>query len=189
LRGIAFYAGLRRGEIRALRWSDIDLAANVIAVERLWDDVEGAIDPKSEKGRRRVPIATPLRLLLLEHKARTGRRDAEFVFGSTATRPFTSTNVRKRALKAWAATVVGEFFRGRPAELEPIGLHECRHTYVSLMAAAGFSLEEIGDYVGHSSAYMVDRYRHLLEGHEARAAARFDAFLDTTGARTGAQSA
>lgn len=175
----AFYAGLRRGELRALRWSDIDLTENVISVERSWDDVEGAIDPKSEKGRRRVPIATPLRLLLLEHKARTGRRAGEFVFGSTSTRPFTSTNIRRRARMAWAATAIGEFFCGRDAQLEPIGLHECRHTYVSLMAAAGFALEEIGDYVGHSSTYMVDRYRHLIEGHEARAAARFDAYLAT----------
>ena len=35
--------------------------------------------------------------------------------------------------------------------LVPIGLHECRHTFVSLMVAAGRSLEEVGDYVGHSS--------------------------------------
>ena len=34
-------------------------------------------------------------------------------------------------------------------------------TFVSLMHTAGKSLEEIGDYVGHSSAYMADRYRHL----------------------------
>ena len=51
------------------------------------------------------------------------------------------------------------------------------------MVDAGFMLEEIGDYVGHSTVYMVDRYRHLLEGHEARAAERFDEYLvraDTT---------
>jgi hypothetical protein len=45
------------------------------------------------------------------------------------------------------------------------------------LAAAGFALEETGDYVGHSSTYMVDRCRHLIEGHETRAAARFDAYL------------
>jgi hypothetical protein len=45
------------------------------------------------------------------------------------------------------------------------------------MFEAGFSLEENGDYVGHNSAYMTDRYRHLREGHEARAAERFDAYL------------
>lgn len=68
--------------------------------------------------------------------------------------------------------------------LEPITLHECRHTYVTLMHEAGFSLEEIGDYVGHNSAYMTEAYRHLREGHEARAAERFDRYL--TGAETGA---
>lgn len=52
--------------------------------------------------------------------------------------------------------------------LEPVGL---------LMHDSGFSLERIGDYVGHSSAYMTDRYRHLLDGHEAEAAERFEAYL------------
>ena len=64
------------------------------------------------------------------------------------------------------------------AELRPIGLHELRHSYVSLMHDAGFSLERIGDYVGHSSAYMTDAYRHLLEGHEAEAAERFEDYLE-----------
>jgi hypothetical protein len=50
---------------------------------------------------------------------------------------------------------------------------------------AGCSLEKIGDFVGHSSTYMVDRYRHLLDGQRERAAERLDTFL--TGAQTGAQ--
>jgi integrase len=58
-----------------------------------------------------------------------------------------------------------------------IRLHECRHTYVSLMHAAGCSLEEIGDYVGHSSTYMTDKYRHLLPGSHRDAARRLDALL------------
>jgi integrase len=62
-------------------------------------------------------------------------------------------------------------------KLRPIGLHELRHSYVSLMHDAGFSFERIGDYVGHSSAYMTDAYRHLLEGHEAQAAERFEDYL------------
>ena len=83
---------------------------------------------------------------------------------------------------------MGAFLRREPfaVELEPIGLHECRHTFVSLRHAAGRSLEEIGDYVGHSSAWMTDQYRHLLDGSRVEAAAALDAYL--TGARTGAQS-
>lgn len=164
---------------------------HVIAVEGGWDDKEGPITPKSKKGTRRVPIPAALRLLLLEHKAGTGRRGQDFVFGSTATTPFTPTNVAKRAKRAWAAAAVGAFIQGRPPQIwiVPIGLHECRHTYVSMMHAASRSLEEIGDYVGRSSAYMTDRYRHPLDGQREEAAAALDAFLTrSTGAITGAQS-
>lgn len=174
----AFYAGLRRGELRALRWSDLTDALTEIRVSRGWDEVEGEIAPKSEKGVRRVPIAGSLRLILLEHKARTGRRGNDLVFGRTASAPFTPTHIRDRSRGAWAAAAVGAFLRGHvDDELEPIGLHECRHTFVSLMHAAGRSLEEIGDYVGHSSAYMTDRYRHLLDGARTEAAAALDELL------------
>jgi integrase len=173
----AFYAGLRRGELRGLACADVDLVENVVRVSRSWDDVEGPVAPKSEKGTRVVPIAGTLRLVLLEQLARTGRRGDDLVFGRSATEPFTPSSVRTRALGAWAATAVGAFLRGESAGLEPIGLHECRHTFVSLMHAAGRSLEEIGDYVGHSSTYMTDRYRHLLDGARVEAAAALDALL------------
>lgn len=56
------------------------------------------------------------------------------------------------------------------------------------MHAAEFSLERIGDYVGHSSTWMTDHYRHLLAGHEAEAAERFEAYLaQAAGAQAGAQ--
>jgi len=48
----------------------------------------------------------------------------------------------------------------------------------SPMHAAGRSLEEIGDYVGHGPAYMTDQYRHLLDGARTEAAAAFDALLE-----------
>jgi integrase len=58
----AFLAGLRRGELRALRISDVDYpAVTTIRVERGWDDEEGPIEPKSRKGRRTVPVASELR--------------------------------------------------------------------------------------------------------------------------------
>lgn len=45
------------------------------------------------------------------------------------------------------------------------------------MHASGSTLEEIGDYVGHSSTYMTDRYRHLLDGQRQEAADRFDQYV------------
>jgi integrase len=188
----AAYAGLRLGELQALRWDDVDLETKVIQVRRGWDRKEGVIDPKSRKGTRSVPIVSALRLILLEHMASTGRRGEDLVFGSTPRTPFTPSNARKRARHGWRLENDRRkkeakecSSRTEPHLIIPIRLHELRHSYVSMLHAAGFSLEEIGDYVGHSSSYMTDRYRHLLAGHEEQAAKRFDAYL--TGAQTGAQ--
>ena len=49
------------------------------------------------------------------------------------------------------------------------------------MHDAGFSLERIGDYVGHSSAYMTDRYRHLLDGHATELRLDSNAYLTRVG--------
>jgi integrase len=162
----AMYAGLRRGELLALRWEDVDLAGGVIHVERSWDAKEGAVGPKSRAGRRTVPIPAVLRDHLVEHKLRSGRH-VGLVFGTSYAQPFTPSNVRKRANAAWLR-----------ARLEPIGLHECRHTFASLMIAAGVNAKALSAYMGHSSVTItLDRYGHLMPGSESEAAERLDAYL------------
>jgi integrase len=173
----AMYGGLRRGELRALRARDVDLGAGVIRVERSWDDVEGEIAPKSRKGTRRVPIVPLLRDFLDQHLLATGRSGDDLIFGSSPTQPFTATNIGRKAKRAWRDENAKRAEEERPL-LKPITLHECRHSYVTLMAQAGFSLVEIGDFVGHGSAWMTDHYRHLLEGSEAAAAERFGEYLE-----------
>jgi integrase len=64
----ALYAGLRRGELQALRWQDIELERRLLSVERSWDRVAGLIEPKSRAGRRRVPLPDRLRCELLAHR-------------------------------------------------------------------------------------------------------------------------
>ena len=68
----ALYAGLRRGELRALRWADVDFEHGVIRVERSWDDRVGPIEPKSRACRRRVPLTRPLRARLAAHRLGSG---------------------------------------------------------------------------------------------------------------------
>jgi hypothetical protein len=69
---------------------------------------------------------------VLEHKARTEHDGTEFVFGPRADHPFTPTIIRKRALTAWAQAN-GKRREEELPELVPIGLHECRHTCVSML--------------------------------------------------------
>jgi integrase len=163
----ALYAGLRRGELLALRWQDVDLASGVIRVERSWDIAEGrAIEPKSRAGRRTVPIALLLRDHLVEHKLASGREEG-LVFGRSATAPFDSSALVRRARAAWA-----------DAGLNTIGLHECRHTFASLMIAAGVNAKALSSYLGHASVTVTyDRYGHLMPGNEQEAAGLLDAYL------------
>ena len=72
----AFYAGLRAGELQALRWFDVDLAAGVIGVEPSWDKIEGEQEPKTRSSRRAVPLTPRLRDELAEHRMRQGRDGA-----------------------------------------------------------------------------------------------------------------
>ena len=150
----------------ALRWESVDLAAGVLRVERSWDAKAGEIEPKSAVGRRTVPIPKVLRDHLLEHRLRSGRREG-FVFGRTASDPFQPSNVRQRAAPAWAG-----------AGMTPITLHESRHTFASLMIAAGVNAKALSTYMGHANiAITLDRYGHLMPGNEVEAADLLDAYL------------
>jgi integrase len=171
----------------ALRIEDVDLAAGLIDVRRGWDAIEGEIATKSGKDRR-VPIAAVLRDYLDHHLLGLHWQEG-LVFGSTAHRPFAGTATAQRAKRAW-----------REAKLAPITLHECRHTFASLMIAAGVNAKALSTYMGHANIKItLDTYGHLMPGNEQEAAGLLDAYLsraDTdarlaqldpeTGAKTGA---
>ena|SRR5438270_2463964 len=164
----AFYAGLRRGELQALRWHNVDFEQRVICVESSWDQHEGQIEVKTDAGRRTLPIADPLRRELAAHKLRTGRTDDELVFGRTEAAAFVPSTVRLRAFEAWKA-----------AALEPVGLHEARHCAASFLIAAGLNAKELSVYMGHSDIRVTyNTYGHLMPGGHAQAADRLSAFLD-----------
>jgi len=59
---------------------------------------------------------------------------------------------------------------------------ECRHTYASMMIAAGVNAKALSAYMGHASITVtLDRYGHLLPGNEREAAARLDEYLGANG--------
>jgi integrase len=163
----AFYAGLRRGELKALRWEDVDLERGIIGVCRGWDEKEGEIAPKSEHGYRTVPIPAVLRGHLEQQWLRGG--DGQLVFGDNG-QPFAPTRITARARAAW-----------KMAGLDRITLHECRHTYASFAIAAGVNAKALSTYMGHANiSITMDRYGHLMPGNEAEAAGLLDAFLTTS---------
>lgn len=166
----AFYAGLRRGELMALRWSDVDLEANELHVERSFDPKDGVfVEPKSRAGRRRVPIAAVLRRRLLALKIASRRPSPDaLVFGDTPERPYGYIPLMNRTRSAWTA-----------AKLAPVGLHAARHTAASVMIAAGVNVKALSTFMGHSSITItLDRYGHLFSDAEEQAADQLDAFVE-----------
>ncbi|MGH2868939.1 MAG: tyrosine-type recombinase/integrase, partial [Solirubrobacteraceae bacterium] len=89
------------------------------------------------------------------------------VFGRAEGTPFATSTISLRAGKAW-----------RQAKLDPITLHECRHTFASLMIAAGVNPKALQTFMGHSSITVtLDRYGHLFPGSEGEAAVLLDTYL------------
>jgi integrase len=161
----AFYAGLRAGELQALHWNDPDLANGVIHVCQSWDKREGFVAPKSHAGRRTVPLAANLRDELTAHRA--SNQSEGFVFGRSPETPFNYWTVVTRAQRSW-----------KNAELEAIGLHECRHTAVTLWIEAGVEAKRISVWAGHQSvSFTLDRYGHLFKQRDESEMAKVDAYL------------
>jgi hypothetical protein len=135
-----------------------------------------------------VPIAAVLRDYLDEHLLglRWRERSDGLVFGSGERRPFTPSANEQRAKRVWKA-----------AKLDAITMHECRHTFASLMIAAGVNAKALSTYMGHANiSITMDLYGHLFPGNEDEAAGLLDSYLeradtaarlaqiDTTGAST-----
>lgn len=192
----AIYAGLRRGELLALRWSDVDLANGVIRVERSYDPRSGqTVTPKSHAGKRTVPILATLRDYLDEAKLRTGENPDRLVFGRPDGRPFNHSSVVRRATTAWKAAEIAkardagatddEIEALEAAPFDALTLHEGRHSYGSLLRAAGVDPTDIKDSMGHASvSFTLDRYTKPHAGAEAKAALQVDEYItrvDTAG--------
>jgi integrase len=91
----------------------------------------------------------------------------------------TSGRLTPRAIRAWSAAVATAKQRNEELALEPIGLHECRHTNASFLMAAGYTLRELMEYMGHSSLQATERCVKLLPppaGPDG-AAGRLNAYL------------
>ena len=179
----AAFAGLRRGELMGLRWSDVDLDVGVLHVRQAYSPTAKRMGPpKTDAGRRTVPIAEPLAELLATHRGLSSSLGAELVFargtladanrGNRRSRnaPFSDSTVGVRAQRVW-----------RAAGLEPLGMHEARHTFASSLLAAGVALKVVSALMGHTTiAVTADLYGHLLPGAGEDAIRQLDAFLSAS---------
>jgi integrase len=132
--------GLRRGELVALRWVDVDFDADVVRVRRTFSRGHFST-PKSRRSARAVPLAPQIRDALAHHR-RCSRFQAndDLVFAHPQLgHVLDPSRVRKRFVAA-----------ARRAGLRPIRFHDLRHTYGTRMASTGAPLRAIQEWMGHN---------------------------------------
>jgi integrase len=145
---LAAYAGLRQGELLALRWRDVDFAGSAITVARA---ISAGVETSTKSGRvRRVPLPDQA-AAALDRLSRRGDFTGpdELVFCNALGRPLDSSALRRRFKRARDA-----------AGLRPLRFHDLRHTYGSLLAAAGVDLVTIQAAMGHGALVTTGRYLH-----------------------------
>jgi integrase len=180
---LAFWTGLRRGELLGLRWADVDLEAGLLSVRASRVRVRGRAveqDPKSAAGRRTLHLPAPAVEALRRQRADQARErlaagetyeDRGYVFATALGRGLSPTNVSR------------DFRRLRDAAgLRPLPLHALRHANASVMVASGVDPVVAAKRLGHArvSLYM-DTYGHLYGDADAEAARRIDQFRAAKG--------
>jgi integrase len=152
---VAAYAGLRRGELVALRWRDVDFVGRKIVVRR---SLSGDIELRSTKSRRarEVPLPDQAAAAL----DRLSRRDEftgpdDYVFANRLGRRLDPSALRRRFERARHA-----------AGLEPLRFHDLRHTYGSLLVSGGVDLASVKAAMGHSRITTTERYLHARPAGE-----------------------
>jgi integrase len=152
---VAAYAGLRRGELVALRWRDVDFTEQKILVRRA---LSGEAEVRSTKSRRPREVPLPDQAAAALHRLRlrgefTGPDD--YVFANRFGRRLDPSALRRRYERARDA-----------AGLEPLRFHDLRHTYGSLLVAGGIDLPSVKAAMGHARITTTERYLHARPASE-----------------------
>jgi integrase len=157
------YRGLRRGEILALRWTDIDLDEGFLEISRNVVQLGYATEegtPKSEESERVIALDDDTIAVLTAHKARQyaerrllgpAYQDDGLVFAKADGSPLHPEYV-SRHLRVLI----------KRAGVPPITFHQLRHTAASLMLEAGYELKYVQHMLGHSSVTVTAKlYLHI----------------------------
>jgi len=168
--------GMRRGELLALRWNDIDLDLMTISINRslqvLKDGTKLIREPKTPKARRLIAMTPTLALELGQYKGEQEKRRLvigvpligdDLVFSNSEGRPINPNTVSPAFSKV--AQRIGLKLR----------FHDLRHTHATLMLKSGAHPKIVSERLGHATvAFTLDTYTHVVPGLQETAARTFD---------------
>ena len=168
---IAFYTGMRKGEINSLKWENID-GVTIKVRTSVSQKVKGGYvegDTKTVSSVRDVIMPEPLRRIVEEHRARQ-QRDSRFtesyyVCGGTKCLPDSTIEHRNQQYASAAG-------------VKHIRIHDFRHTHASLLINEGINIMEVSRRLGHRDIKeTLETYSHLYPREEDKAVAVLNRIL------------
>lgn len=173
---LAVGLGLRRGELLALRWEDINFDTNNISIVQNLVYVDGQYffrQPKSESGRRTIEMPSSLSAILKKHRKKqleykllygTEYKDADLVCCKPEGSPYNPGSYSHK---------FNSFLKSKG--LRHIRLHDLRHTNASLMLQYNVPAKVASQRLGHSSiGITLDLYSHVMGDLQTQAAQKLD---------------
>jgi integrase len=171
---IGLATGMRRGELAALRWSDVDFDGGKIRVERSLEQTNAGLAfkaPKTKAGRRTVSIPSSVVAELRAHWRQRQEQRMALGLGKAGgddlvlARPDASPWPPDSLTTSWAKTIAA-------LKLPKVTLHALRHTHASQLIAAGLDVVTVSRRIGHSNPTItLAVYAHLFGDTDERAAA------------------
>ena len=178
---VSLGGGLRRGELLALRWGDIDLDAGALTVQNALERNGGITrlkPPKTEGSRRTIILPTFVVDRLRRHRAEQAQRFP----ANVAILQTPETLVFEHNGRPWVPnTFTTAFMRAlRDAGVKRVRLHDLRHSYASLLLESGVDLKTVSMALGHSSvATTANIYAHVTHSLKRDAAEKLDDAITT----------
>lgn len=158
--------GLRRGEICALQWNDLNLRTGELRVERQVHRIKGELvtsPPKTKVGKRSIILPVPVLNVLKAYKRTTSSR---WMFPS----PIKEDSPRDPAAVRKRLTAILE-----RAECKHIRFHDLRHTFSTTALEHGMDIKTLSTIIGHvSSVTTLNVYAHVTDEMRRTAAVKID---------------
>ena len=158
--------GMRRGEILALKWSDLNFSTGELHIERqvnVFKKEQVISTPKTKSSIRTIILPPSLLQILSEYKETV---NSEWIFPS----PLDSTKTRHPSAVRKRMQIILE-----RAGCKKVRFHDLRHTFSTMALENGMDIKSLSSMLGHvSSATTIDIYSHITNTMQRQAAAKID---------------
>jgi integrase len=175
---LALFTGLRRGELLALQWADINLDSATLQVARALEQTRAGLrikQPKTKSGRRTISLPRyAVDVLRRHHKARLEAR-IQLGVGRIPEGEPVFCNINGELLLPRSVTAAWTRV-GKELRLPPVTLHSLRHSHASALISGGMDVVSVSRRLGHASPNItLSVYAHLFTDGDDKAVAILDA--------------